>query len=158
MIDEAQWVYKRLPLTVKAIVNEVAADMEVDVDELLGRSARPAHVQARQLLYWRIRQLILPNGKHPSMPLIGKWLARDHSTVVWGINRHADRVAKDPAFAEYCKRFAAPETKKLRVSKHLGKSKFELLNYIDYLEGEIARITGNAEARTPSTEGHTGGG
>ena len=47
--------------------------------------------KARAELYWRLRNEIRIGGKQVSWPRIGRWLNRDHCTVLQMARRHAQR-------------------------------------------------------------------
>jgi chromosomal replication initiator protein len=87
------WAY-RLPCTVRHVpvmadvVRLVAARHRVPVEALLGRSRTAPVVTARQEAYWECRQ-----HPHLSLPAIGRFFGRDHSTVLLGIRRHEARQA-----------------------------------------------------------------
>ena len=37
-------------------------------------------------------EIVMPNGKPPSYPLIGRWFGRDHTTVIPGIRKARERM------------------------------------------------------------------
>lgn len=90
---EGRPLAKHRPL--RKIALSVAAKHGVTIDDLL--SSRRAHPLplARQEAMWRMR-----NETTHAMPSIGKCLNRDHTTVIYGIRRHEERMAKEPAFSD----------------------------------------------------------
>jgi len=68
------------------ILEAVAADGEIEVDELIGQNRSAKNVVPRQMAMY-----ILNKKNEVSLPKIGLLLGRDHSTVLHGINK----VAKD---------------------------------------------------------------
>lgn len=80
---------KSLPPRVWAILSEVAIERQVSVDEILGRSATQRVSSARGDAAYRLRSLT----PRPSLPRIGRWLGRDHSSVFYAIKKHVERMA-----------------------------------------------------------------
>jgi chromosomal replication initiator protein len=77
------------PVFPQAIIREVASRRGVSEEDLLGRSRLKPFVEARQEAMWELRR-----RTGLSLPMIGHLLGdRDHTTVMWGIRRHADRLA-----------------------------------------------------------------
>jgi hypothetical protein len=70
------------PTTAQAVVNDVAIEHGLSVDDIIGRD-RSIHVaRARHVAMFKLRQIGL------STPVIGKMLGgRDHTTVLHGIRR-----------------------------------------------------------------------
>lgn len=70
------------------ILKEVAFRHDLDVRDITGPSRRRAIVRARQEAMWEARQ------RTPlSLPEIGRRLGgRDHSTVLHGVRKHAERM------------------------------------------------------------------
>ena len=82
---------KPRPNRMAQICNEVAAKHGYPVDELFSeRRSRPV-VIARQEAMWRCKR------ETPfSLPSIGRFMGgRDHTTVMHGIRRHEERMAKE---------------------------------------------------------------
>ncbi len=73
------------PPRIDAILSQVASEHQITVDEMLSRGH--AHAGARAEAMRRIRALTFPNGLPPSYPQIGRWLKRDHSTVINACSR-----------------------------------------------------------------------
>lgn len=75
------------PSTAQAIVNSVAAEHDIHVEDLIGRSRTTHIVRARQHAMVELRALGL------SLPVVGRFLGgRDHTTVLHGIRAHAQRT------------------------------------------------------------------
>lgn len=68
-------------------VEAVARIYRIDMVELMGHSRRNTAVKARQAVMWMLRY-----SKAWSFPAIGRFMNRDHSTVVFGIGRHEIRM------------------------------------------------------------------
>ena len=79
----------------RAIIESVAHIYRVTVKEILSKDRREHIVSARQLVAYVMREL----GDGFSYPEIGRFLHRDHSTVIHACNRVAMRVASEPGFA-----------------------------------------------------------
>ena len=65
----------------------------VSVREILGRRRTRKVSFARFEAMARIRALNF-NGRTPSLPQIGAWLGRDHTSVLNGLRRHAELSAE----------------------------------------------------------------
>lgn len=71
----------------RAIVAEVAAKHRVAERDLTGPSTFRNVTTARHEAFWRARHEL---GQ--SLPQIGRFFGRDHSTVLTGSRRHAERA------------------------------------------------------------------
>jgi len=73
-----------------AIAVDVAARRGVPLAELCGRGRSQSLARARHEVWWRIRH-------HPerylSLPEIARLFGRDHTTIMAGIEAHAQRLA-----------------------------------------------------------------
>jgi len=77
------------PITVAEIAKQTAERYGVTINDL--KSARRGHrlVCARQEAMWRAR-----NETPHSLPCIGRFLGgKDHTTVIYGIRKHNERIA-----------------------------------------------------------------
>lgn len=76
--------------TMAEIAAQVAAERRISISELKGvrRDAGLAH--ARQEAMWRMYQ----QGRW-SLPQIGRFLNRDHTTVIHGIRVHERRIGQN---------------------------------------------------------------
>jgi hypothetical protein len=72
---------------VKSIVFEHAFKHGLTVEEMMAENRSPERVAIRSELYWRLRK-----ETTWSLPRLGKYLNRDHTTLLHGINRHAKRL------------------------------------------------------------------
>jgi chromosomal replication initiation ATPase DnaA len=85
-------------MTPRAITQQLAADIAqahgVTVQQLMSTSRLAEAVEARQALYAALRAIKWPNGDHRfSLPQIARLTGRkDHSTIIWGVRRHAERM------------------------------------------------------------------
>lgn len=84
----------RRELTVAHVLAEVSTEFDVPVRDLLGpwRSQRLARPRAAAMALARRHTMA-------SLPVIAREMQRDHTTVITGIRRHAEREAVDPEFA-----------------------------------------------------------
>jgi chromosomal replication initiation ATPase DnaA len=74
--------------TLHAVAQAIAAEHALPVAALLGPS-RLMHIShARQALYAALR------ARGLSLPAIGRFMGRDHTTVLYGIQAHRDRLVK----------------------------------------------------------------
>ena len=83
-----------VPITVERIINEVARTMSVSPDDVRSNKRSSAISSARQVAEYVVRHITgLP------MKAIGEEFgARDHSTVVYAIQKVEDRMAANPSF------------------------------------------------------------
>lgn len=65
---------------------------QVTVAEVMAPGRKVRTVLARQAVMWMLRF-----SRGMSFPQIGAILRRDHSTVVWGIGRHDERIGAQSA-------------------------------------------------------------
>lgn len=83
-----------IPVTVERIINEVARTMNVSPDDIRSNKRSAPISQARQMAEYVVRDITnLP------MKAIGQEFGtRDHSTVVYAIQKVEERMGKDPTF------------------------------------------------------------
>ena len=74
------------------MIEAVSAESGVHVRDLLGPYRARRISAVRFDLMARLRALDW-NGRAPSYPMIGRWIGRDHSTVIHGVRRHAEIAA-----------------------------------------------------------------
>ena len=77
-------------MTMRAIAIQVAAKHGLTVDEMRSDRRSRAVVVARHEAWWRSREETLN-----SLPQIGRYFNRDHSTIMHGIAMHAERLAAE---------------------------------------------------------------
>lgn len=84
------------PVTMASIVADVAAAHRLPVADLMGLSRLKVVVVARHEAMWRIRQVMWADGVTPrySLPQIGKFFDRDHTTVIAACKRHLERTSR----------------------------------------------------------------
>ncbi len=82
------WAYRigRVRPTLREIVAEAARDAGLRVDDLTGESRTAPIVDARQQYMYRAAKLTTR-----SLPQIGAFINRHHSTVIHGIRAYAKR-------------------------------------------------------------------
>jgi len=82
------------PVTMTTIVARVAAAHRMPVADLMGRSKLRCYVLPRHEAMWRMRQVMRSDGVTPrySLPQIGRFFDRDHTTVIAACNRHLKRT------------------------------------------------------------------
>jgi chromosomal replication initiation ATPase DnaA len=75
------------------LVDEVCKSRGVTLHEVCGRTRSQAVSCARQEVWWRIRN---HPERHYSYPEIAQLFARDHTTIMAGIDAHKRRVHATP--------------------------------------------------------------
>ncbi|MBI1682359.1 helix-turn-helix domain-containing protein [Caulobacter hibisci] len=82
-------------ITMPIVLEAVSGAYGVSVEELRGPKRQRRISLARQHAMW------LMNGlPHLSLPMIGRFLNRDHTTVLFGIRAHERRVAEQAGWME----------------------------------------------------------
>jgi chromosomal replication initiation ATPase DnaA len=74
---------------VRRIITDVGAKHGFSVEQMVGPSTRHALARARWEAFDRLRREIRIQGNPPSLPLVGGWFGRDHTTVIHGLQRLA---------------------------------------------------------------------
>jgi chromosomal replication initiation ATPase DnaA len=83
-----------LPQKVQHVVIDVCAEHSVSITRVLDGCQRRPYARARQEIIWRLRHMPWgAKGKPPSLPQIGRWLGRDHTSVLHAYHRHAGTMA-----------------------------------------------------------------
>lgn len=82
-------------ITLRLILEAVAEHSGLSEVEIVSDRRTPRTSLARQTIYALARRLTTM-----SMPVIGRLMGRDHTTVLYGARRIEDRAAIDPVFAE----------------------------------------------------------
>lgn len=78
------------PSSMRGISERVAARWDLTLDDLKGQSRKRFIARPRQEAMWHMYQ----TGRF-SLPQIGQFLGgRDHSTILHGVRRHAERIAE----------------------------------------------------------------
>lgn len=79
----------------REIVTEIAESHGFTFDNMAGPGKFRELSQARQEAMWACRQVTRKDGKpRYSYPFLGRLFGgRDHTTVLWGERRHAERMA-----------------------------------------------------------------
>lgn len=82
-------------LSMAAVVDQVATDYGIPAHEIMGRGRTKDVAQARQAAMWIMRQQRNRYGKHRwSLPSIGRFFNRDHTTALFACRQHAKRLAQ----------------------------------------------------------------
>lgn len=87
----------QMPDPVRRIVKGVAAEFGLSLDELCGKERAPYLVHARAVAYRLLRDRAYPNGDpRTSLPRIGAYFGRDHSTICYGLANFDNYVRFNP--------------------------------------------------------------
>lgn len=78
-----------MPQSVREILDRVALEYGTTTENLVGHSHRKGLSIARYDAYSRIAAHIVINRQPPSLPQIGSWVNRDHTSVLYGLRQHA---------------------------------------------------------------------
>lgn len=75
-------------ITMREILDLISDTYGFSIEELKGPRRTKGVVTARQHAMWLMAQ-----QPHLSLPQIGRFLGgRDHTTVLWGVRRHQERI------------------------------------------------------------------
>lgn len=77
------------------MATQIAAERGLRAKDVLSRSHERPNAWARQEAMWRL------NLRGNSLPAIGRWAGRDHTTILFGVRRHHERQR-----AEHAQRWA----------------------------------------------------
>jgi chromosomal replication initiator protein len=78
------------------IADIVAKQFGLSRTALLGRRRLPHIVLARHVAMWLCLQML----PHASLPTVGRWFGRDHSTVLYARDVMGRKIAVDRKFAK----------------------------------------------------------
>jgi len=78
-----------MPASVRRIIDETAATVGSNAQEMVGPRAFHRLAHARWRAWARIMDEVTINGREPSLPQVGVWFNRDHTTVLYGLRRLA---------------------------------------------------------------------
>jgi chromosomal replication initiation ATPase DnaA len=78
--------------TREKIIRAVCDKYDVTLDEMRSAARNKNITDARHECFYRFRHEIKQMGRPLSLPEIGKAFCKDHTTVMHGINRHAERL------------------------------------------------------------------
>lgn len=73
------------------LTKRIASAHNVTLDEMLGTCRESASSHARQALWAALHE-----RGHWSYPRLAKLFGRDHSTIIFGVNAHRERVGDAP--------------------------------------------------------------
>jgi hypothetical protein len=79
--------------TREKIIRAVCDKYDVTLDEMRSVARNKNITTARHECFYRFRHEIKQKGRPLSLPEIGKAFCKDHTTVMHGINRHAERLS-----------------------------------------------------------------
>lgn len=83
------------PITMRSILAEVCAERGVTETDILSQSRRRKIAHPRQDFMWRCRQVKRADGRDRySLPQIGAFLQRDHTSVLFGVRAHEARLGE----------------------------------------------------------------
>lgn len=71
-----------IPPRVAAVIRWVAFEHQLPVEALLGRSQVMGIADARRMAIRGVRCMTMADGKPPSLPRIGRWFGRHHTTIL----------------------------------------------------------------------------
>jgi chromosomal replication initiation ATPase DnaA len=92
---------RRAP-SIAAIKAAVAAEFDVSIPQLMSRRSMKRLAVARQSVMY-LCWLLTPH----SSPVIGGYLDRDHTTILYGIRRTKERIEGDRSLADQLRKIAA---------------------------------------------------
>jgi len=84
--------FSGMPTRVRDIIIAVAAEHHIKPGDILGPSATRVNSRARWVAYARVMSEVSIRGQAPSLPQMGVWFNRDHTTVLYGLRRHASNM------------------------------------------------------------------
>lgn len=109
-----------VPMWVGKIVLETAAEHRVSPADMMGQSRYRRVVRARNEAFYRIKS----TKPALSMPQIGRWFLRDHTSILHSIASHSDATGA-PKLCGYdlagVRRRNAEASAALRARKHLDR-------------------------------------
>lgn len=82
------------PAIVRETVTAIAEAHGVTVGQILRKDKSDRISAIRFEVYAALRALRLSNGLPPSYPAIGRWMQRDHATIIHGVRVHAAKLAE----------------------------------------------------------------
>lgn len=83
------------PITMRSILAEVCAERGVTEADVLSQSRKRKVSRPRQDFMWRCRQVKRADGRgRYSLPQIGAFLQRDHTSVLFGVRAHEARLGE----------------------------------------------------------------
>lgn len=92
--------FARAPLNLRSILNATADKHGVLASDILGLARCRKIAHARQEFMWAAYQPMNKDGTHRfSLPKIGGFLGRDHTSVLHGVRAHAKRMATEAVAA-----------------------------------------------------------
>lgn len=77
-----------LPPRIEAIIRQAADEHGVPYADVVGLDTHRAASRVRFEAMYRIRNEIRIAGQPPSLPQIGRWFSRDHTSVLNALRRH----------------------------------------------------------------------
>jgi hypothetical protein len=84
---------QNMPERIRQLVARRSWELGYDPKDILSSAVYREVSHARHEVMRTVRrEIIMPNGRPPSYPLIGLWFGRDHSTVMQGIEKAEERM------------------------------------------------------------------
>ena len=90
MKDRVHFALSRMPSWARDVIRSVADKHGVDVNSVLFTRRRGSVRNARNEVCYALRGTVSPiTGRKPSFPTIGRWIGRDHTSVLQAVSNHA---------------------------------------------------------------------
>lgn len=81
-------------MTMKDIARDFEAERNVDLKVIMSREQLHKIAVLRQELMWILREVKINGRPRYSYPQIAKFLRRDHTTIIYGVRAHEQRIAR----------------------------------------------------------------
>lgn len=85
-----------LPERVRFVIESVCERYSVPTRVLMGRDRHSKTNDCRRECYVILRRMNWRGGR-PSLPQIGRWMGRDHTSVLHGLRRYEELMARELA-------------------------------------------------------------
>ena len=82
-------------MTMLDIARNFEAERNVDLKVIMSREQLHKIAVLRQELMWILREVKINGRPRYSYPQIAKFLRRDHTTIIYGVRAHEQRIAND---------------------------------------------------------------
>ena len=81
-------------MTMTDIARDFEVKRNVDLKVIMSRERLHKIAVLRQELMWTLRQVKINGRPRYSYPQIAKFLRRDHTTIIYGVRAHEQRIAR----------------------------------------------------------------
>ena len=81
-------------MTMTDIARDFEATRNVDLKVIMSRKQLHKIAVLRQELMWILREVKINGRPRYSYPQIAKFLRRDHTTIIYGVRAHEQRIAR----------------------------------------------------------------